>query len=164
MSVICLKIIVGLIIIDCVIFYASDSIQMDTDPHFTIFNTSFWWGAPYLISDELKALVVEPKLGGMFYEDWDDGAGAIWGTVTQWKKNEIFEFTGKCGMGGAVNGVICFTLEGKGSSTLLKLEHDAVGHVTEKTQSGYTHGWNDLLEKRLKTYVEKGECHGIHKK
>ena len=127
-------------------------------------DTSFWWGAPYLISDELKELVVEPKLGGMFYEDWGDGAGAIWGTVTQWKKNEIFEFTGKCGMGGAVNGVICFTLESKGSSTLLKLEHDAVGHITEKTQSGYTHGWNDLLEKRLKTYVEKGECHGIHKK
>jgi uncharacterized protein YndB with AHSA1/START domain len=127
-------------------------------------DTSFWWGAPYLIDDQLKALVVEPKLGGKFYEDWGDGGGAIWGIVTQWKQNEIFEFTGKCGMGGAVNGVICFTLESKGSSTLLKLEHDAVGHVTDKTQSGYSYGWNDLLEKRLKAYVEKGECHGIHKK
>jgi uncharacterized protein YndB with AHSA1/START domain len=127
-------------------------------------DTSFWWGAPYLIDDQLKGLVVEPKLGGKFYEDWGDNGGAIWGFVTQWKKNEIFEFTGKCGMGGSVNGVICFTLESKGGSTLLKLEHDAVGHITEKTQSGYSFGWNDLLEKRLKAYVEKGECLGIHKK
>lgn len=127
-------------------------------------DTSFWWGAPYLIGDAPKKLIVEPKLGGMFYEDWGDDAGAIWGTVTQWKKNEVFEFTGKCGMGGAVHGVICFTLESKGSSTFLKLEHDAIGHVTEKTQSGYTAGWNDLLEKRFKAYVEKGECLGLLKK
>lgn len=127
-------------------------------------DTSYWWGAPYLIYDELKGLVIEPKLGGLFYEDWGGGAGALWGTVTRWKQNETFEFTGRCGMGGAVNGVVCFHLEKKGAATLLKLEHDAVGHVTEKTQSGYSHGWNDLLEKRLKSFVERGECLGIHKR
>jgi uncharacterized protein YndB with AHSA1/START domain len=127
-------------------------------------DTSYWWGAPYLIDDEPKKLVIEPKLGGLFYEDWGDGAGATWGVVTRWKKNETFEFSGRCGMGGAVNGVICFILENKGSSTLLKMEHDVVGHVTEKTQAGYSYGWNDLLEKRLKAYVEKGECHGVLKK
>ncbi|MEK7357838.1 MAG: hypothetical protein AAB250_15415, partial [Bdellovibrionota bacterium] len=104
-------------------------------------------------------------LGGLFYEDWGNGDGAIWGTVTRWKKNHSFEFTGRCGMSGAVHGIICFSLDAKGpSSTILKLEHDAIGQLSEKTLGGYTYGWNDLLEKRLKSYVENGVCLGIMQK
>lgn len=39
----------------------------------------------------------------------------------------------------------------------------AIGHVSEKAEQQYTYEWNDLLEKRLKTFVEKGEIHGIRK-
>ena len=123
-------------------------------------DVSSWWGAPYLNGDA-KKLIIEPRLGGLFFEDWGNCDGAVWGRVTQWKKNEIFEFTGPCGMGGAVHGVVCFTLEGDHQSTLLKLEHGAVGHVTEKTQQMYGEGWKDLLSNRLKSFVETGVKQGL---
>ncbi len=71
---------------------------------------SAWWGAPYLVSDAAKALILEPRIGGRFYEDWGDGQGAQWATVTSIKRNEVLELTGPIGMSGVVQGVVCFEL------------------------------------------------------
>jgi DNA-binding transcriptional ArsR family regulator/uncharacterized protein YndB with AHSA1/START domain len=120
-----------------------------------------WWGAPYLISENAKGLVLEPKLGGRFYEDWGDGQGGLWGVVTQVRKNELLEITGPIGMGGPVHAVISYVLEAKGATTLLKFSHQAIGQLDEHAKQGYTGGWNDLLAIRLKTWVEKGERMGL---
>jgi len=120
-----------------------------------------WWGAPYLISEKTKVLILEPKLGGRFYEDWGDGQGGLWGTVTQVRKDEVLEITGPIGMGGPVHAVIRYILEAKGATTLLKFSHRAIGQFDDNTLGGYTAGWNDLLAVRLKSWVEKGERMGL---
>jgi DNA-binding transcriptional ArsR family regulator/uncharacterized protein YndB with AHSA1/START domain len=120
-----------------------------------------WWGAPYLVSQAAKALVLEPKIGGRFYEDWGDGQGAQWAMVTSIKRNERLELTGPIGMGGVVQGVVCFELEAKGNATVVKLSHRAIGEVTEQSQAGYASGWQDLIGTRLKAFVERGVRYGL---
>lgn len=124
---------------------------------------SAWWGAPYLIAQGARDLIVEPKIGGRVYEDWGAGAGALWATVTGLKKNEHIEWTGRIGMGGAVVGVVAYNLEPKGKGTLLKLTHRAAGEVTPDTERNYGGGWQDLLGTRLRGFVERGERQGLRK-
>lgn len=126
-------------------------------------NLSAWWGAPYLIRESARDLVVEPKLGGRVYEDWGGGDGALWATVTSLKKLDHIEWTGRIGMGGAVIGVVSFTLEARGKGTLLKLSHRASGEVTRDTERNYGGGWQDNLGNRLRAFVERGERQGVRK-
>jgi DNA-binding transcriptional ArsR family regulator/uncharacterized protein YndB with AHSA1/START domain len=124
-------------------------------------EVSAWWGAPYLISEEAKTLTLEPKIGGRFYEDWGDGAGALWGLVTSFKQNEWIEVSGSIGMSGVVSGVVSFELQTQGNGTIIKLSHRAMGEVNERLQAGYAGGWHDLLAVRLKAFVEQGIKYGI---
>ena len=120
-----------------------------------------WWGAPYLISDMAKALVLEPRPGGRFYEDWGEGQGGLWATVTSLKNNEYIELNGPLGMQGIVQGVIRFELTARDNTTIVKLSHRAMGEISEQNQANYTAGWQDLLETRLRAYVERGVHYGL---
>ncbi len=126
-------------------------------------NLGAWWGPPYLLGQSARDLIVEPTLGGRVYEDWGGGEGALWGTVTSLKKLDHIEWTGRIGMGGAVIGVVSYTLEARGKGTLLKLSHRAAGEVTLDTERNYGGGWQDLLGSRLRAFVERGERQGIRK-
>ncbi len=64
-------------------------------------------------------------------------------------------------MSGAVQGVIRFELEQSSNATTLKLSHCAIGEVNERLQATYDAGWRDLLEKRLKAFVEQGTKYGL---
>ena len=119
-----------------------------------------WWGAPYLYTKLATDVILEPKLGGKFYEAWGTGQGRLWGIVTQIRKNEWIEITGTIGMKGAVQGIISFSLEPKEESTLVTLTHHAIGQITEDMKTGYSTGWKDLLG-RLKTFIETGKKHGV---
>ena len=37
-------------------------------------HVSAWWGPPYVIGEDARDLVVEPRIGGRVYEDWGNGA------------------------------------------------------------------------------------------
>lgn len=120
-----------------------------------------WWGAPYLYSEAAKNIILEPKLGGRFYEDWGDDEGVLYATVTGIKRAERLELTGPMGMGGAVQGFISIQLEPKEAATVVRLSHRATGEVTAETKANYGQGWQDLLGMRLKTFVETGQRHGL---
>jgi uncharacterized protein YndB with AHSA1/START domain len=120
-----------------------------------------WWGAPYLYSELAKDLILEPRIGGRFYEVWGDDDGRLWGIVTQIRRNEWLEITGSIGMDGAVQGVMCYELKAQGGGTVLSLTHKAIGHITTKTRSGYAFGWKDLFGTRLKAFVETGKKYGV---
>lgn len=122
---------------------------------------SAWWGAPYLVSEAAQDIVLEPELGGRFYEVWGENEGVLWATVTGIKWGERLELTGPIGMRGAVQAVVSFELEPKGNATILRLSHQAVGEVTKETEENYGQGWQDLVGTRLKAFVETGKRHGI---
>ena len=125
-------------------------------------DVSSWWGEPHMY-DEARArdIRLEPVVGGDCYEDWGDGEGAVYATVTLLRRPERLRMSGSMGMSGAVAGVIDIRLSPQGKSTVLRLSHRAVGEVTEETRTGYRNGWKVLLTERLKAYVERGVRSGL---
>lgn len=115
-----------------------------------------WWAFGTKGVQEKGTLYFEPKLGGHFYEDWGNGQGIVWGTVTYFKELEEIRLNGPIGeMKGAVNSNYSFKLEEKGSSTILKLSHQVVGILEPQWEQNHRNGWNKLLEELFKNYVEK---------
>jgi uncharacterized protein YndB with AHSA1/START domain len=111
-----------------------------------------WWA--FRLGEENSTLTLEPALNGKFYEDWGNGQGALWGTVLYIKENEEIRLNGLLGMKGAVNSAYTYKLEEKGSGMVLKLSHHAVGLLEPQWEEAHRHGWNELLNVRLREYVE----------
>ncbi|HEX2273198.1 MAG TPA: metalloregulator ArsR/SmtB family transcription factor, partial [Acidimicrobiales bacterium] len=120
-----------------------------------------WWGAPYLHGDATR-LVLDPRPGGVFREDWGEGQGAVWGVVSAVERYRRLEVRGAMGMRGAVVGVTRFEFDAmEDGSTRVRLSHEAFGHIDAETERSYGLGWQDLLEVRLKAYIEEGVRYGL---
>lgn len=116
-----------------------------------------WWA--FRMSREGSALVLEPRVGGRFFEDFGDDQGALWGTVTYIKRPEILRLTGSLGMiKDPIIGVYTYELaEAKDGATLLKLTHRVAGEPAPDAAESYRGGWGKLLGRFLKAYVEEGK-------
>lgn len=51
-------------------------------------NTAAWWHEDYFIGSGPRTMIIEPRVGGRLYEDWGEGQGAVWATVTGVKTGE----------------------------------------------------------------------------
>ena len=119
-----------------------------------------WWN--HRFSEAPKGIYLEPKVGGRFYEEFNEKEeGALYATVTYLERGKKLRMAGPMGMSGAVTGVVDFELEPKGKATLLKLSHRVIGEVSDETKKGYTAGWQELLNKRLKDFIERGIRSGV---
>ena len=98
--------------------------------------------------------VLEPRLGGRFYEGDVDNAGVLYATVTRIERPARLTLTGPMGMTGPVAGVISYELEESDAGTTLRLSHKALGDVSEETQQAYSKGWGQVHE-ALQDYVAK---------
>ncbi|NDI34299.1 SRPBCC domain-containing protein [Chengkuizengella sediminis] len=114
-----------------------------------------WWS--YRLCGEGSTLTFDPKVDGKFLEFNENGKAALWGTVIKINPPEEIRLSGLLGMEGAVNSAYSFKLEEKGSSTVLKLSHHAVGLMNPDWQKSHNEGWKELLGEFLKNYVEKKE-------
>jgi DNA-binding transcriptional ArsR family regulator/uncharacterized protein YndB with AHSA1/START domain len=101
-----------------------------------------WW--PHRFRDG-SAVVLEPYVGGRFYEDWGGETGALYGTVVRLSRPDHFAVAGPMGMSGPVVGVFGFELTEDGDHTVLKLSHRAFGDISDETRSAYEHGWRDVF-------------------
>jgi DNA-binding transcriptional ArsR family regulator/uncharacterized protein YndB with AHSA1/START domain len=119
-----------------------------------------WW-AFRLTRDAKSTLVLEPRVGGRFFEDMGDGEGALWGTVTYIKRPEVLRLTGPLGMmKEPIIGVYTYELsDAADGATLLKLTHRVAGQPGPKAEESYRGGWGKLLGQYLKTYVEEGKTY-----
>jgi hypothetical protein len=43
----------------------------------------------------------------------------------------------------------------------MKFSHRAFGALDEQAQANYAAGWSDLLDVRLRAFVERGERYGL---
>lgn len=100
-----------------------------------------WW--PHRFRAD-GTVVLEPSVGGRFYEDWGDGNGALYGFVTALRRPEHIAVRGPMGMAGPVTSVWTFDLAAEGSGTLLQGTHRAYGDISEETRAGYTSGWTEV--------------------
>ncbi|MHB8575275.1 MAG: metalloregulator ArsR/SmtB family transcription factor [Dehalococcoidia bacterium] len=120
-----------------------------------------WWGAPYLSSEMSTNLVLEPRVGGRFYETTNGDDGVLWATVSRVQRPATLVLDGTFGMTGAIHGTVSYVLEAHDGGTLVKLSHRAIGELSQETEQGYGSGWQDLLGTRLKAFVETGVRYGL---
>jgi hypothetical protein len=116
-----------------------------------------WWDHSFV--DRPKALYIEPKPGGGFYEIFDDkGNGARHATVIYADRGKRLRFEGPLGLSGrAVNFVVSFDFEKSDTGTVVRLSANMIGQFDEKLQGIVENVWRHFLIERLKPYVERGE-------
>jgi uncharacterized protein YndB with AHSA1/START domain len=127
---------------------------------------ALWWGAGYLESRELaRDLVLEPHLGGRFYESWEepstDKDGALLGHVIQIRKWQVLKIAGHFGMEDrCAHGVLAIRLRREQNGTKVYLQHDAVGDIDDGIRAEFTKNWQDLLN-ALRAQVEQLHSEGL---
>jgi uncharacterized protein YndB with AHSA1/START domain len=102
-----------------------------------------WW--PHAFR-EGSAVHLEPRVGGRFWEDWGDGDGALYATVTGIRRPELLTCTGPMGMRTPVTGVWTMELAERDGATLVRLSHHAVGPIDDETRAAYQHGWGEVFD------------------
>jgi DNA-binding transcriptional ArsR family regulator/uncharacterized protein YndB with AHSA1/START domain len=117
-----------------------------------------WWGHPFVTSRAIS-LTLEPRLGGLFTERWDNG-GHVIASVTGLAPDEHLALTGSFHMGVGV-GVAAFDLAESGAGTLVRFSYRAIGVVDAEAAGAMTRAWAELVGTRLKGLVETGTRLGI---
>lgn len=128
-------------------------------------GTAIWWGAPYLERKNATDLVLEPKIGGRFYEQWgrtqSDHTGALLGTVVAIEPPKLLRLHGSFGQTErTIIGVVSIELSPFKGGTQVKFSHQAMGDLDDELEMQYARGWHDLLG-RLKFFVEEGQAEGV---
>jgi len=117
-----------------------------------------WWGHPF-VTARATSLALDPQLGGLFAERWQNG-GQVIASVTSWAQDEHLQLTGSFHMGVGV-GVATFDLAESGGGTLLQFSFRAIGVVDAEAAEAMSRAWAELVRTRLKELVETGTRLGI---
>ena len=117
-----------------------------------------WWGPPF-VTARATSLALDPRLGGLFTERWDNG-GQVIASVTGWALDEYLQLTGSFHMGVGI-GVAAFDLAQSGAGTLLRFSFRAIGVVDAAVAEDISRGWAELAGTRLKGLVETRTRLGI---
>jgi len=120
-------------------------------------ETSHWWLKDFYTNPTTKGFIIEPKLGGLAYEDWGDGAGQVWYTVTGLEANKSLALLGHLtpAFGGPSTTMLRLSLEASGKHTLLKISDTIFGNVGDAKMAQTRDGWKMLFEGGLKAFVEQ---------
>jgi uncharacterized protein YndB with AHSA1/START domain len=120
-------------------------------------ESSNWFPEDFYTGATPLGFVFEPRVGGQGYEDWGDGQGQVWFTVTGLQRDEYLQLSGTMGGDyGPVTFVTTFRLSRAGSGTLLNLTDCHWGIMHEGKAEAMASGWRRLLGEALRNWVEKG--------
>jgi DNA-binding transcriptional ArsR family regulator/uncharacterized protein YndB with AHSA1/START domain len=117
-----------------------------------------WWGPPFVTS-RAATLALDPRLGGLFTERWENG-GQVIASVTGWAQDEYLQLTGSFHLGVGI-GIAAFDLAESGAGTLLRFSFRAIGVMDAEVAEDMSRGWTELVGTRLKGLVETGTRLGI---
>ena len=121
-------------------------------------ETAAWWPNGFYVGAAPRGVTIEPVVGGRVFEDWGDGQGAMWATVTAIRRGERLEWAGDMGpdFAGPARSLVSFRLRGDGDRTVVEFRDTTYGQLAEDAVKGIEHGWRELLEGCLKPWVEQG--------
>jgi hypothetical protein len=117
-----------------------------------------WWDHTW--SSNPKALYIEPKAGGGFYEIFDDsGNGALHATVITAWRGKMLRMDGPLGLAGdAMTMVHTLEFSARGTdSTFVKLTVNAAGQIKNQIPEAVDGVWKHFLIERFKPYIESGQ-------
>ena len=121
-------------------------------------DTGGWWGHPF-VTARAASLALDPRLGGLFTERWQNG-GQVIASVSGWAQDEHLQLTGSFHMGAGV-GVAAFDLTESAAGTLLQFSFRAIGVVDAEVAGAMSRAWEELVGTRLKGLVQTGTRLGI---
>ena len=121
-----------------------------------IHDISSWWRTDFYTSPKTQQFVLEPKLGGLMYEDHGNGQGLVWAEVIGIDEPGQLQLKGHLfpAFGGPAVSFLEIKLEASGEQTILKLTDSYVGNTDEKMRQSLTEGWQFLFGEGLKPYAE----------
>lgn len=115
-------------------------------------ETLEWFPTTYG-EERVKAVVVEPRVGGAHYEDWGDGAGHLYGHVTVYDPPFRFSTRGRVFAGSILDSA--YEIEPDGDETILRMSKVAVGPMTDEQAGGIrTYGDIGRFENALRRVIE----------
>lgn len=104
--------------------------------------------------EKVKKIVFEERVGGHLYEDWGDGLGVLYGTVTYFDPPKTF-----CTRGHLRGGVLLeewMHLEEDEDQTLVKHSTLCFGEISDEAEQAIRfHGDLSRYEEALRNYVER---------
>jgi uncharacterized protein YndB with AHSA1/START domain len=115
-------------------------------------ESPIWFKATYG-EDRVKAVVMEPFVGGRHYEDWGDGRGWLYGHVTVWDPPRRLYLRGRIDLGVSID--TRYAIDADGDETVLQVTKVAVGPMTDEEANGIeAFGNPKRFESALRALVE----------
>jgi len=99
-----------------------------------------WFPATYG-EERVKGIVLEPRIGGAYYEDWGDGRGHLYGVISRYDPPFELAYRGRLEPGTILDTE--YELEQQGEETVLRVSKCAVGPISEEEAAGI-HRYGDL--------------------
>jgi uncharacterized protein YndB with AHSA1/START domain len=139
---------------------ASIVVDVPIEQAFAIFTADFgaWWPPSHHIGDApLLTAIIEPRVGGRWYELCEDGSTCDWGVVLAWEPPRRVGMSWNLSPDfrvqetpGRTSRVDVFFSERPGGSTLVELVHSQLdnhgdGWQRLRNNVGSPNGWNGIL-------------------
>lgn len=120
-------------------------------------DVSGWWD--HTFSESPKALVIEPRVGGGFYERFDGRDNGVKHADVTWaQRGKRLRLVGPLGFAGtAVQLVSTLDFEAAGDSTRIKLACQGSGNLQPGWAESCETVWHHFLVERFKPYIESGK-------
>jgi DNA-binding transcriptional ArsR family regulator len=111
---------------------------------------------PYTYGRErVQRIVLEPRVGGLQYEDWGDGRGRLYGHVTEWDPPLGFSVRSRLHAGTTMDTTT--TITPQGGEALLRSSRVIVGPLSDDDIAGIRfHGDLARFEEAIRALVEAG--------
>ena len=109
---------------------------------------------PYTYGENrVKRVVMEPRVGGLQYEDWGDGRGHLYGQVTEWDPPWRYAVRSRLHAGTVMDTLV--TLSPTGDGALLRSSRVIVGPIDDEQERGIRfHGDLARFEDAIRRVVE----------
>jgi uncharacterized protein YndB with AHSA1/START domain len=134
------------------------SVNATPERAFEVFTARFasWWPPSHHIGGAtMKTCVIEPKVGGRWYESGEDGSECDWGDVLVWAPPSRLVLAWRIGADWAYHADLTTEVEvtftGEGARTRVDLEHrhlERMGENAEATRISLDTdgGWTGILK------------------
>ena len=121
-------------------------------------DIDIWWDDAHRQTGKGGRIVPDPEVGADMVERSSDGYAVIWGRVEEIRRPDRLYLCGRFGVRGAVAGRVDFDLIAVGNEKCcLVVSHQAIGSITEEMLSNFDAGRRELIGRRLRAHIEKGD-------
>ena len=119
-------------------------------------ETGKWWRKDFYTEAGARDFIIEPRLGGKAFEDWGNGKGVVWATVTAIRSPHLLELAGVSSpaWGGPSTHDHSFRREEREGSTILRFTDAVHGRVGDKSAASLQESWQLLSGETLREYCE----------